>query len=82
MKDPEWRERYLHELWESCKELEVLVLVLHDPVSLLAVVEKLKEILGVFGEGDRIWGVKRSGEGVREGLEERRKCVQNIVGQE
>ena len=76
-KDPDRREVYLQELREGCEELEIRVLVLPDSMSSSAAVEKLEEALELFGKGGEVRGVKRSGEGVGEGWEERRKRVRN-----
>jgi hypothetical protein len=77
-KDPDQKEVYLGEIREGSEALALRALVLPRPVSSSAVVEELTEVLGQFGEGGEVRGLKRAGEDVGEGSEERRKRGRNV----
>jgi len=77
VKDPDQEEMYMSEIREESEALVLRALVLPRPVQLSSEVTKLKESLGQFGEGGEVRGLKRFGEGVGEGSEERRKRARN-----
>lgn len=78
VKDPAQEKVYMGELREESEALALRALVLPRPVASSSVVNKLEESLGQFGEGGEVRVLKRSGEGVGEGTEERRKRARNV----
>jgi len=77
VKDPDQEEMYMSEIWEESEALVLRALVLPRPVQLSSEMMKLKESLGQFGKAGEVQGLKRFGEGVSEGSEERRKQAWN-----
>ena len=77
VKDPDQEEMYMSEIQEESEALVLRALVLPHPVQLSSEMTKLKESLGQFGEAGEVRGLKRFGEGVGKGSEERRKQARN-----
>ena len=82
VKDPNREDMYMGEAREESEALALRALVLPRRVPWSAMVEKLEESLGQFGEGSEMRGLKRSGEGTGEASEERRKRARNVLNHE
>ena len=78
VKDPAQEGMYLGEIREASEALALRALVLPRPVPSSSAVKELEESLGQFGEGGEVRGLKRPGEGAREGSGKRRKRAWDV----